>query len=114
MAFRSAELEAGMDGFEGFDSIGFGHDATGPDFAGGDQFDVYVRFSKEPEHAASCPCCGRHPSTDCADAGNRRPIFENGTVPLGQERREGLIRGSSLRIDIGPRDIIPVAQISYR
>ena len=25
-----------------------------------------------------------------------------------------LIRGGSLRIDIGPRDIIPVEQISYR
>ena len=87
MAFRSTELEAGMHGFEGFDAIGFGHDTAGADFAGGDQFNVHVSFGKKAEHAASCPCGGRHPSTDRADAGNGRPILENGPWPLGQERR---------------------------
>ena len=96
MAFRTAELEAGMDGFEGFDSIGFGDDATGPDFAGGDQFDVHSRFSKKAEHSARCSRGGRHPSADRADAGNCGPIFENGTGPLGKERRECLIRGCSV------------------
>ena len=83
MAFRSTELEAGMHGFEGFDAIGFGHHAAGADFAGSNQFDVYVSLGKEAEHSASCSCGGGHPSTDRADAGNCRPIFENGPWPLG-------------------------------
>lgn len=93
MAFSSAELEAGMHGFKGFDAIGFGDHATGSDFTRGDQFDVHARFGKEAEHASCRSCGGRHPSTNRADAGYRRTILENGTGPLGQERCERLIRG---------------------